>query len=255
MSRTTRRFFSASAAALGIALIGFFSSTASAASISYGNFGPVPPGVTFLNVQESSGTDPVPLYGPPVAFATGLDFDPTSFGASGAGGAADLTDGQLNFTVMASNITSMNVAESGAYTLSGIGTLATRVLAGAIVRGSVTQINGVNVAPVDLGTANASVAFSLPFNAGVAVPWSISIPFNVAGALAAQGFGANQHATKVDFAINNQLIALSEPGSVASISKQDFVITTHPGVPEPATLGLAGMALCGMAVAARRRKS
>ena len=33
-------------------------------------------------------------------FTTGLDFDPTSFVSTANGGALDVTDGQLNFTVM-----------------------------------------------------------------------------------------------------------------------------------------------------------
>src|SRR5687768_7582887 len=117
MSRTTRRFFSASAAALGITLTSLFSSLASAASISYGNFGPVPPGVMFLNVTESSGTDAVPLYGPPTPFSIGLDFTPTAFGATAGSPGPDLTDGQLNFTVMGPGITNISLAEGGVYSL------------------------------------------------------------------------------------------------------------------------------------------
>src|SRR4051794_29465630 len=94
--------------------------SAAAASISYGDF-PVPPsGITFQNVIESSGTDPVPLYGPPHTFQVGLDFDPTSFVASGVNGAADITDGQLNFTVKGlvvpsggAGINSLSVLEGG----------------------------------------------------------------------------------------------------------------------------------------------
>ena len=76
MTLTTRAFSRAVALALGFALLGHFSTVASAASISYGNFGPVPPATSFLDVEESSGTDTVPLYGPPTPFTTGLDFDP-----------------------------------------------------------------------------------------------------------------------------------------------------------------------------------
>ena len=100
MMRTPRRLFSASAAALAFGLLATFAPVAQAASLSYGNFGPVAPGISFLNVTESSGTDAVPLYGPPAPYVTGLDFDPTSFVASAAGGGADITDGQMNFTVM-----------------------------------------------------------------------------------------------------------------------------------------------------------
>src|SRR6476661_5040761 len=71
-----------------------------AAIISYGNFTVPPSGVTYVNVSESSGTDPVPLYGPPTPVPpAGLDFDPANFVATANGGASDVTDGQLNYAI------------------------------------------------------------------------------------------------------------------------------------------------------------
>ena len=128
--------------------------TARAATINYGNFGPIAPGVSFLAVTESSGTDPVPLYGAPDPFVVGLDFDPTSFVATAAGGGPDITDGQLNFTVMGNTapggpmvaIDSISLSERGDYNLVGVGTAATQVFAGAnIVSAKVTQIDGLPV--------------------------------------------------------------------------------------------------------------
>src|SRR5690242_20438421 len=99
MMSTQRAFTRSLGLAVCASLLGLISSVANAASISYGNFA-APPATMFLNVTESSGTDAVPLYGPPAPFATGLDFDPQMV-AFYAGGAADVTDGQLNFTIMA----------------------------------------------------------------------------------------------------------------------------------------------------------
>src|SRR5882757_4583844 len=101
---------------------------AHAALINYGDF-PVPSaGIVFQQVTESSGTDPVPLYGPPTPFAVGLDFTPTSFTSSSSGGSGDITDGQLNFSVQGQagpggvvGITSLSVFESGDYSLLGAG--------------------------------------------------------------------------------------------------------------------------------------
>jgi hypothetical protein len=241
------------ALALGSALLGLFSSVANAASISYGNFGPVPPGVTFLNVTETSTPpDPLPLYGPPTAFPTGLDFNPVGFSAAGAAGSGDVTNGQLNFTVMGPVINAINVSEAGDYTLVGIGTPATQAFAGAILRATVTQINGVNVAPIVLAPASASVGFNLVANPGMVQPWSLGTSLNVAAQMAALGLG---NATKVDVAINNQLIALSEPSSAAFIHKKEFIIDIDTVIPEPSTLALAGMALCGLAINQSRRRN
>jgi len=241
MSGTTRSFFKASAAALGLGAIALISTVAQAATINYGNFGPVG-GVTFLSVEESSGTDAIPLYGPPSAFPIGLDFNPTNFVASSSGGGADLTDGQLNYTVSSAlPITSLSLFERGDYTLVGSGTAATQVGAGAVMFATVTAINGLPVAPINLAPVNASVGFDLQANPGIVQPWSLGLNLNV----------GVPGATRIDVVINNALTAVSQPSSIAFIAKKDFVVGTTV-VPEPSVVALAGIALCGL-VAARKR--
>lgn len=146
-----------SRALIAVILLGVCATAGSAASIAYGDFGPVVPGVHFRNVTESSGTDSVPLYGSPTAFSAGLDFDPMSFISFGNGGNSDITDGQLNFGVEGETsmtqlvgISSINLFEAGDFTLAGTGTSATQLFAGTIMRVTVTQIDGVDVAPFNL---------------------------------------------------------------------------------------------------------
>jgi hypothetical protein len=267
MMRTHRRLFSASAAALALAFAAAFAPVAQAASISYGNFGPIAPGISFLNVAESSGTDAVPLYGAPSPYVTGLDFDPKSFVASAAGGGADITDGQLNFTVMGQKnglnvvaISGISLSEGGDYTLIGSGTAASQVFAGAIMAVKITEIDGSPVTPFSLTPANASVGYNLPANSGVVQPWSLGVLVDVNAQLTSLGVPFVVGATKAEVVINNQLIAISEPASVAFIAKKDFVIGIVPengelNVPEPATVGLMGLALCGVGVVSRRKRS
>ena len=242
---TSRRRLSARIVAFGFTAVALLTPIASGATISYGDFGPVPPGVSFLDVEESSGTDPVPLYGSPTPFATGLDFNPANFTASSSGGGADLTDGQLNFTVMSNQaISNLNLFERGDFTLAGAGTAVTEVEAGAIILATVTAINGVNVAPINLVPVNASVGFNLAANPGLVQPWSLGLGLNVA----AQVPGA----TKIDVVVNNAMVAVSEPSSVAFIAKKDFTIRVEV-VPEPTTTLLLAIVSVLMGAAVRKR--
>jgi len=243
---------------LGVLLaVGGLGQLASAATISYGNFGPVAPGITFVDVKESSGTDALPLFGSPDPFATGLDFDPTSFVSTASGGAQDVTDGQLNFIVRSANqvaITNLGIFESGDYTLAGVGTAATQAIAGVIMSVNVTQINGVNLgSPVALGSANASLTRNLAANAGIVQPWSLSLDFDVDAALASEGLAGN--ATRLEVAIDNQLLTFSEAGSLAFIAKKDFRVDIDTEVPEPATAVMLLGSCLVLGAAVRRSRS
>jgi hypothetical protein len=250
-----------------IALLGLLAilpaAIASAATINYGNFGPVPPGVSFLQVEESSATDPVPMYGPPDPFIVGLDFDPQNFVATAQSGGVDITDGQLNFTVMGlSNqfgsigIGTLSLFEAGDYTLVGAGGAGTSVSAGAIIRATVTAINGAPVAPINLIPVNASFSDSLPPPTIVA-PWSLGATIDIGSQLAGLGYGPDSVATKVEVAINNSLIATSEPSTLSFIAKKEFQIRIGPDpvgdIPEPSSLVMFATLLGLMGYSARRR--
>ena len=229
---------------------------ARAASISYGNF-VAPSGVAFNNVTESSSTDPVPLFGPPAAFTTGLDFDPASFAASSTGGVGDITDGQLNFTAFGITspsvvaIEQVSVFESGDYSLVGAGTAGTQVTAGVSLRVTVTAIDGVAVAPIALTPANASVGFNLIANPGSVQPWSLAVGVNVASQLTSLGHAYTHGATAIEVVIDDNLVALSESASAAFLAKKEFQVRTI--VPEPGAAGV--LAMGAMYALIRRRRS
>jgi PEP-CTERM motif len=234
-----------------------------AASISYGNSPVIPPGVTFINVTESSGTDAVPLYGPPSYFTTGVDFDPTGFVATANGGAADLTDGQLNFTLAGTvtpsqivAIDQINLFESGDYTLVGTGTAATQVIGGASINVKVTEIDGIDVPDIVLPQVNASVSFNLVANPGVLQPWSVGAFIDINTALTSLFVDFEYGATEVEVVINDTLIAISQPASIAFIAKKDFSLDVDGilvVVPEPTSAGLLALSVLGIVLQRRRR--
>jgi PEP-CTERM motif len=241
--------------ALALVLVLAASTFCSAATISYGNFGPVN-GVMFNDVEESSSTDDTPLYGPPETFPTGLDFDPQEFGSHSGGGSEDITDGQLNYTIMTTQggmpIASITLFEAGDYSLTGSGTNQTQVLAGAIMRATVTQIDGVSVAPVDLPPVSDFFMDDLSGGVAFLQPWSVDLALAVPGQVTSGG--RTGRPTKIEVVINNQLQSFSEPSSQAIIAKKEFRIMTNL-IPEPSTFALVGIALCGCGLFARRERN
>ncbi len=225
---------------------------ARAAIISYGNFPAAD--LTYLGVTESSGTDAVPLFDAPTVVTNSLDFDPKAFVSTSSGGSADITDGQLNFDIIAhagKAITGVNISERGDYTLVGSGTPATADYAGVVAFIKITEINHVPLTSsqiITIPASNASLSVSLPGTV-IALPWSLGTTVNVAAAL-----GPNQEATRVQVVLNNTLATTSEISTAAFIAKKDFVIDTHvtdSAVPEPAALGL--LAVAGLAMLRQRR--
>jgi len=230
---------------------------AQAAVINYGNFSgpPLPPGISFQNVFESSGTDVVPLYGAPhkVGLPAGLDFDPTSFVAFSGGGGADITDGQLNFTVRGTvapggyaAINSISIFEGGDLSLSGTGTVAAQVQAGTIMQVKITEVDGNPIAPINV-PVNSSIGRNLVANPGLVQPWSQTLSLNLDAVLTSAGVPFTKGVTAADVVVDNQLNAVSEPLSTALIAKKDFVISVDPEIsgilPEPTSLAMAGLAM------------
>lgn len=251
-------------AVLVISTVAFLSTGANAASINYGNF-PAGPGVTFIAVTESSGTDTIPLFGPPDPFLIGLDFDPTSFVSSANNGGADITDGQLNSTIQGlvvdSNnhvaINTINIFESGDFTLAGTGTSTTQVTAAASISAKITEVDGVTLANPVTTFANASVTFNLAANPGAVQPWSIGLSIDLNAFLSSESVPYSNGATRVEIAVDDTLLSISQPSTIAHITKKEFVIdletSTEGVIPEPGTAALAMVVLSGLTL--RRKRS
>jgi len=229
----------------------FVSTSAQAASILYGNFGPIPPGITFLGAQESSGTDPVPLYGPPAPTPVGLDFDPVSFLAFASGGTTDITDGQLNFAVKTTNtaINEISLFEGGDFSLSGVAGPANQasVFAGLSMRLTITEIDNNPVGPINvIPVSTAAFSANSPPNQFGA--WNLGVDKILDSAIASIPHTIG--VTKVEVAIDNDLTAISQTNSAALIAKKEFQIAVNTDisriVPEPGMLALAGIAMLGL---------
>lgn len=237
---------------LSVALLAV-TSTAFAAPINHGNFSGAD--VDFLAVTENSVTDPTPLFGAPTIIGNTLTFNPTSFSASSSnGGAPDLTDGLLTTLIMAtgsSPILSVDLAESGHYSVGGVGLASAAV--GTPVFLTVLQVNNANIVPFtvsgNLVFSPSGGTFDLINDPGVNVPWNGVGSFDVAAAVASHGFSGG--ATKVRLSLNNTLVAFSQGRAGASIEKDEVEITVN--TPEPGTLVLLALG-AGLALLSRVRR-
>ncbi len=240
----------------------FFSAAVFAAPINYGDFSDIPPGaVMYLDVTESSATDTPPLYGEPDVLVNTIDFDPFGFAAISTGvGPLDITDGQLNFTLMTlpgAGLDSFFVSEGGDYSLSGIGGAGTSVSASMSVRVEIIEVDN-EILPAPIVLTDSDFYFNDLAMAGGPTGlkfWDLDVFMDFGPAIA--NLNPELGVTKAEVAINNQLTASSEPQSGAFIAKKDFDGT--PGgdldpdvIPEPTAAVLLLTGVMGLAGARRR---
>lgn len=252
---TLLRYSSALLSAIALCAICFTS--ANAAHIEYGDFSGT--SVMYLDVEEVANTpgDEAPLYGAPSIIGDHLDFDPSGLSAASTNAVSDITDGQLNFTLMSlpgGALSSMTIAESGDYTLTGTGTAATQVSYGlSLASVTVLEVDGVALAsPVVLDSAAVFGTANLSAGQVSGAPWGLSLDYDFNAALASAGVSYTSGATKVEIAINNTLTAISEASTAAFIAKKDFNITVNQ-IPEPASLTLLGLVTLGAGLMYKRQ--
>ena len=227
-----------------------------AAPINYGDF--AGNSVMFLDVTETANSsgDSEPLYGGPSVIGDTLDFNPGGFVADSLWGGLDITDGQLNFALMAlggTAVTSFSLSDFGDYTLVGMGTAATQVTYAISAAVVVLEVDGVALgAPLALATTSASGTDSLGSGVDVLTPWNLTLDYDVNAALANAGIDFSTGATKIEVIVDNQLTAIGEATTLSFIAKKDFMVDVVTVIPEPTTALLLGLSLIGLGAASRR---
>lgn len=236
-------------------------STANAAIITYAPPTIAGTNVTYPQVSESSNSGTLPLYGAPTISGnellfTNMNFVSTSVNASPA---VSFVDGQVNFTLVAnagSTLQSVAISEFGDYNVSATPSNPAAVnfvkVYPQALQITVLSIAGVPLATPLVNTTSAIMSLSPSggdFQTGVdpaTGSWTGSVTANLASL-----FGSNQ-ITSIAISYDNQLLAESQLGGIATISKKGFIIdpTLGGSVPEPTMLSLLG--LSGLAMMRKR---
>jgi hypothetical protein len=242
-----------------LGLIVLATHSADAAPIVYGTY--IGTTVDYVGVQEESSSDPGSgLFGAPTVAGDAMDFNPQAFAASSSGADSDITDSNLQFTVMAhanQGISGISFAEAGDTTLTGLAGEA-QTTVGTVINAEITQLNiGGVLTPVSINLPqlvmpfNPKDDFRLTIDGAGTKAWIGNVGFFVGGPYAGP-------VTKVFISLDNTLTAASVAGTSAFIQKKDadaLVITVVTGeIPEPSTVAIAMIAatLGGMVI--RRRK-
>ena len=132
----------------------------------------------------------------------------------------------------------------------------TNVTVAAPVFLQIIQLNGVNVAPIDVHanlvfTPDAG-SYNLLDNPRAGQIWSGSLSESVDAALAAAGVSGK--ATEIIYTMDNDLTAISQTGTVAFIEKKTADgVTITASVPEPMSIGWVSFA--ALALFKRRQRS
>lgn len=215
--------------------------------------------VMFTVVNESSGTNTPPLYGPPdnpapndtLHFSNMSGFTATS---SDGNPGIDFVDGLLNATVQAkrgSFITGFDLSEFGDWSLGRLLNATGSASAYPTSPGIFVTITGINGSPVSGSPTLVPITYTPtpPYTfAGTELvrtgSWSGTSSFAI----------TTPNVTEIQINLNNQLYAASEAGTSASISKKGLGLHIDSvQVPEPASLAIFG--LVGLLSTCRRRRS
>lgn len=251
---------------VSLLLFALATTPAPAATQNWGDF--VGDTVMYLDVTELNG-EPNLLFSAPSVSGDTLEVDPVNFlSETNPGPGIDITDSELSTTIMSKPgyfIENLMVSEAGDYTLAGLPGALAEASVGAAFFFTVLEVDGVLVPDGPAGVVNMQFTtgggpnggeFSLPGDAGTAVPWEGSAFIDVADAMANSSY-AGQNATKVRLSFDNTLSTIADDNASAFIKKKVIGgLTIQTNIPEPGSvvLGLMAGAPLALAVIRRRKK-
>jgi hypothetical protein len=229
-----------------------------AAPINYGSH--VGTTVRYIDVTEDTTTsDPVPLFGAPIFSADSIDFNPVGFDAQAMGaGGNDVTGARLTFAIEAQAgkyLRNISFSEAGDTTLAGAGNDSTSTSVTATGTITVTHANFAPITPfvqpIALTFTPSGGTYGLATDGGggpiFSQQWTGSLLVNI-----------NQivpNATRVSIDVTNTLTANSQAGTMAGINKNDFGgISITVNIPEPTSLVLGFLGVIAWASQARGRR-
>ena len=184
---------------------------------------------SFLNIEESSATDPLPLFGEPTVSGNELLFKPQEYFSYSEGLAADVTDSHLTMTVTATSaIKTLVLSEVGDYTLVG----AANASANASVSTPVTLLinNDSNLTLSTYMTFSVmptgssayephSGTFTLPADSGAGVLWQGTLTADIAAFLTSKGYSGS--ATEIYLSLDD-VLDTSSTAARPPISRRSF---------------------------------
>jgi len=204
--------------------------------------------VNFLDVTEGIEG----YFGAPTVSGDSLSFSIVNLDEESQDGGIGFTDASLSFEVESQSlegITTLTLEESGAYALAGIGTEVTRVAVAAIFSINILEVDGVAFSgESQIATGVQLFDANLIDSPGIGQAWQATAELDVAAL--AQGLNPDITGaiTRASVVIDNQLLAISEDGTLAFVDKKGFDVVIT--VPEPASISL--LAFGSLCIGARR---